>query len=158
MAIERLERGRLIVRDALLPTPIAHTNPFERQGPHGGLMGFPLVALLLVRAPCPEGMPERFRRPLAKRLSEECRALEAPVAPRWFAAARSHGGDPGLLLEVCGGSRACTLLATGHQEAGSEDRSGPWQGLEEGKVGRVLGALGAGGVKVLDGVHGDTEL
>ena len=158
MAIERLERGRLIVRGALLPTPRENTNPCERQGPHGGLMGFPLVALLLVIDPCPEGMPDRFRRPLHKRLSEECRALEAPVDPRFFAAALSHGCDPGLLLECCGGSIACALLAKGNQEAGSEDRSGPWKGLEEGKVGMVLGTLGDGGVKVLDGVQGDTEL
>ena len=78
--------------------------------------------------------------------------------PRFFAAALGHGCDPGIWLECGGGSRACALRAKGNQEAGSEDRSGTWKGLEEGEVGMVLGALGAGGVKVLDGVQGDTEL
>src|SRR5215471_6477762 len=158
MTIERLERGRRIVRGSLLPTPIEKTHPFERQGPHGGLMGFPLVALLLGIEPCPEGMPARCSRLLHKRLSEECRALEAPVEPRVFAAALGHWCHLGLLLEFCGGSRACALLAKGNQEAGSEDRSGPWKSLEAGKVGMGLGALGDGSVKVLDSVQGDTEL
>jgi hypothetical protein len=157
MAIERLERGRLSVGGSLLPTPREQTNPCERQGPHGGLRGFPRVALLLGIDPCPEGMPARFRRPLHNRLSEAGRALQAPVDPRLFAAALGHWCAPGILLECCGGGITCTWLAKGDQEAGSEARSGPWKGLEEGKVGMVLGALGAGGVKGLDGVPGDTE-
>ena len=62
------------------------------------------------------------------------------------------------MLEFSGGGLAFALLAKGDQEAGSEDGSGPWEGLEEGKVGMALSALGDGGVKILDGVHSDTEL
>jgi len=121
-------------------------------------MGFPLVALLLVIDPRPEGMPDRFSRPLHKRLSEECRALEAPVDPRLFAAAFGHWGNPGILLEFNGGGIAFALLTKGDQEAGSEDGSGTWESLKEGKVGVALGALGDSSVKILDGVQGDTEL
>ena len=66
--LERKEIGRLIVWRALLPTPIENTNPFERESPYSGLMGFPLVALLLVIDPRPEGMPDRFGCPLDERL------------------------------------------------------------------------------------------
>ena len=90
MAIERLERGRRIVRGSLLPTSIEATNPFERQGPHGGLMGFPLVTLLLIIDLCPEGMPDRLRRPLHERLPKKRWALEAPVHPGLLAAADSY--------------------------------------------------------------------
>jgi len=55
---ERLEIGGLIVRSAILPTPIEDTEPCEREGPHGGLMGFPLVALLLGIDLRPERMPD----------------------------------------------------------------------------------------------------
>ena len=156
--MERLERGRRIVGGAILPTPREHTDPWERPGPHGGLMGLPLVALLLGIHPRPEGMPDRCSRPLHERLSEECRALEAPVDPRFCAAAFGHWGDAGVWLECRGGGIAFALLATGDPEAGSEDGSGTWEGLEEGNVGMALGALGDGGVKLLDGVQGDTEL
>ena len=78
--------------------------------------------------------------------------------PRFFAAAFGHWGDSGVLLEFSGGGLAFALLAKGDQEAGSEDGSGTWEGLEEGKVGMALSALGDGGVKILDGVQSDTEL
>jgi hypothetical protein len=86
-AFERLEIDGFIVRRALLPTPKENPDPFERQGPHSGLMGFALIALLLVVDLCPEGMPERFRCPLHERLSEELWTLEAPVHPGFLPAA-----------------------------------------------------------------------
>ena len=73
--MERLEIGRLIVREALLPTAIEDTDPFESQGSHSRLVRFALVALLLVIDLCPEGMPDRFRGPCHERLSEGCRTL-----------------------------------------------------------------------------------
>src|SRR6266853_4106830 len=121
--MEGLKRGGRIVRSTILPTPKEETDPLEGQSAHGGLRGFALVALLLRVDPCPEGMPERCSRPLDKRLSEECRALEAQVDPRFSAAALGHWGDSGIVLEFCGGGRACALLAAGDQEAGSEDRA-----------------------------------
>src|SRR5262249_61259843 len=98
-------------------------------------MGFPLVALLLVINPCPEGMPNRLRRPLHKCLSEKCRALKAPVNPRLFTAACGHRGNPSVLLQFNGRDIAFALLAKGDQEAGSKDGAGTCEGGEEGRVG-----------------------
>jgi hypothetical protein len=42
-----LEIDGLFVRRALLPTVIQDAKPFACPGPHGGLRGFALVALLL---------------------------------------------------------------------------------------------------------------
>ena len=42
--MQGLEIDGLIVRRALLPAPIEDANPFECQGPYGGLMGFTLGA------------------------------------------------------------------------------------------------------------------
>jgi hypothetical protein len=61
---EGLERGGLIVRGALLPTPIQDAAPLKGERPHGGLLRFPLGALLLVIDLGPEGMPDRCRGPL----------------------------------------------------------------------------------------------
>jgi hypothetical protein len=158
MAIERLEIGRLIVRGSLLPTPIENTNPFERQGPHGGLMGFPLVALLLVRDLRPERMPDRLSRPLYARLADELWTLEAPMDPGFLAAAFRHWRDAGVLLECSGGRIACPLFAEGDEEPGGKDGARTWKGLEQGEIGMALGTLGDGVVEGLNSVQGDTEL
>jgi len=121
-------------------------------------MGFPLVTLRLVIDTRPEGVPDRFSRPLPKRLSEACGALEAPGDPAFLAAAFGDRRDAGVLLARGGGGITFALLAKGDKEAGSEDGAGPWEGLEEGKGRMALGALGDSGVKILDGVQGDTEL
>ena len=120
-------------------------------------MGFALVAWLLGIDPRPDGRPERCGRPLHQRVAEAGRALEPPGDPRFCAPACGHWGDSGVLVEGSGGGRACTLLATGDQEAGSQDGAGSWEGLEEGTVGMALGTLGHGGVKGLESVAGDTE-
>ena len=145
--MQRLEIDGLIVRRALLPTPIEDTDPFERQGPHGGLMGFALVALLLVIDLRPEGMPDRFRRPLDKRLPEELGTLEAPVHPGLLAAAFGHRRDPGIFLEFGGGGIAFALFAEGDEQPGGEDGARSWEGLEQGEIGMALGALRDGGVE-----------
>jgi len=80
------------------------------------------------------------------------------VDPALLAAAFGDRRDAGVLLALGGAGIAFALLAKGDKEAGSEDRSGTWEGLEEGKVRMALGALGDSGVKILDGVQGDTEL
>jgi hypothetical protein len=156
--VERLEIGGLVIRGSVLPTPIEDADPFERQGPYGSLMGFALVALLLVVDLCPEGRPARFCCPLHERLSEELWTLEAPVYPGLLAAAFGDRGDARLFLQCGGGGRACALFAKGDEEAGGEDRPSAWEGLEEGEVGMGLGPLRDGGVEVCDGVPGDAEL
>jgi hypothetical protein len=153
-----MELGGLSVRDALLPTPREDAEPLAREGSHRGLRGLPLVTLLLVIEPRPEGGPERCSRPLHKRLAEACGALEAPVAPALLAAAFGDRREAGVRLERGGGGLTCALLATGDQEAGSADGSGTWEGWEEGKVRMALGAWGDSGVKSRAGVPGDTEL
>jgi hypothetical protein len=98
-AVERIEIDGLIIRGALLPTPKEDTNPLERQSAYSGLMGFPLVALLLVIDPRPEGMPDRCGCPLDERLPQELWTLEAPVHPGLLATAFGHRRDPGIFLQ-----------------------------------------------------------
>src|SRR6266849_5321511 len=151
-----MERGGLIVRGAILPTPREDAEPCERQGPHGGLMGLPLVTLLLVINPRPEGMLERLSRPLHERLPEELRTLEAPVDPGVLATALCDRRNTGIRLERSGRRRAFALFAEGDEEPGGEDGTSAWEGLEQGEIGRALGALGDGGVEVLNSMQGDT--
>ena len=153
-----MEIDRLIIRGAVLPTPIEDADPFERQGPYGRLMSFTLVTLLLVIELCPEGMPDRFRRPLHKRLAEELWTLEAPVDPRLLPTAFGDRGNTRIFLQFGSGSIACALFAQGNEKAGSEDRPRAWEGLEEGEVGMALGTLCDSGVEVGDGLQGDAEL
>src|SRR5262249_43777143 len=106
-----LEIDGLIVWRALLPAPREDADPCERQCPYGGLMGFALVALLLVVHLRPERMPDRLRRPFDARLPEELWTLEPPVHPGLFAAPFSHRRNPGIFLEFGGRGIACALLA-----------------------------------------------
>ena len=156
--MKRLERDRLIVWFALLPTPREDADPCERQGPHSGLMGLALVPLLLLVALCPEGMPDRLRCPLHARLPQELWTLETPVHPGFLAAAFGHRRDPGICLQGGGGPIPFTLFAAGDQEAGSEDGASAGQSLEEGEVGMAVGPLCAGGIELGDRLQGDTEL
>jgi len=101
-AVERLEIDEFIIRSAILPTSKEDTDPFEGQGPYGGLMGLALVALLLVVHLCPEGMPDRLRRPFDKRLPEELWTLEAPVHPGLLATAFCDRRNARLFVEFIG--------------------------------------------------------
>src|SRR5262245_26178811 len=121
-------------------------------------MGFALVTLLLVIELGPEGMPDRFRRPLHKRLAQELWTLEAPVYPRLLPAAFGDRGNPRIFLQFGSGSIAGALFAKGNEKAGSEDRPRAWEGLEEGEVGMALGTLRDSGVEVSNGLQGDAEL
>src|SRR5262245_51989555 len=156
--MQRLEIDGLIVQRALLPASIQDADPFERQRSYGSLMGFALVALLLVVDLRPEGMPDRLRRPFDERLPEELGTLEAPVHPGLLAAAFGHWRDPGIFLQFRRGSIPCALFAKGDQEAGSENGTRPGERLEEGKVGMALGTLCDGGVEIGDGLQGDPAL
>ena len=154
----RLERGGLIVRRALLPTPREDTEPCARAGPHGGLRGFPLVALLLVIDLRPASMPDGLSRPLHERLADARWTLEAPRDPGLPAAAFRHWRDAGVLLACSGGRRAGPLGAEGDEQPGGTDRARTWKGLEQGEIGMALGTLGDGVVEGLESVQGDTEL
>ena len=157
-AFERLQIDGFLVRGALLPTPIKDADPFEGQGAHGSLVRLALVALLLVVDLGPEGMPDRFRGPFHERLSQERRTLQAPVDPGFLATAFRDRCDARVFLEFCGRGVAFPLFAKGHEEARGKDRTGAWQGVKQGEVGMVLGALRDGAIKVGNGLHGDTEL
>ncbi len=67
--MERIEIDRFIIRGTILPTPVEDAEPFEGQGPHGSLVCFAVVPLLLIIDLRPEGMPRRFSRPLHERLT-----------------------------------------------------------------------------------------
>jgi hypothetical protein len=121
-------------------------------------MGFPLVALLLVIELRPESMPDRLSRPLHARLADELWTLEAPMGPGFLAAAFRHWRDAGVLLACSGGRITCPLFAEGDEEPGGKDGACPWQGLEQGEIGRALGTLGDGVVEGLESIQGDTEL
>jgi hypothetical protein len=155
--MERLEIGRLIVREALLPTAREDTDPFEGQGSHRRLVRFALVALLLVIDLGPEGMPDRFRGPCHERLSEERRTLQAPVHPGFLATAFRERCDPGLFLEFLGGGEAFSLFAEGHEEARGKDGPSPWQGGKQGEGGMGLGTLCNGSGEVGNGLQGHAE-
>jgi hypothetical protein len=154
---ERLEIGGLIVRRAILPTPREDTEPFDREGPHGGLMGFPLVAVLWGIDLRPERMPEGLSRPRHARLADELWTWEAPMDPGLPAAAFRHRRAAGVRWECSGGRRAGTWFAAGDEQPGGKDRARTWKGLEQGASGMALGTLGDGVVEGLDSVQGDTE-
>src|SRR5215831_6116732 len=102
-------------------------------------------------------MSNRFSGPLHEGLAEDCRTLEAPVDPGLLATPFRHRRDARELLPCSGGGIAFALCAAGDEEAGSEDWTSAWEGLEQGEVGMALGALRDGVVAVLDRVQGDTE-
>jgi hypothetical protein len=156
--MKRLEIDGLIVRRALLPAPREDADPCECQGPYGGLMGFALVALLLVVHLCPERMPDRLRRPFDERVPEELWTLETPVHPGLLATPFGHRRNPGIFLEVGGGGIALALFAEGDEQPRGEDGTRSWEGLEQGEIGMALRALRDGGVEIGDGLQGDPEL
>ena len=155
--MERLEIGRRIVREALLPTAIEHTDPCAGQGAHRRLVGVALVALLLVIDVGPAGRPDRFRGPCHERLSEEGRTLQAPGPPGWLATAFRDRCDARILLEFRGGGAAFSLCTEGHAEARGKDRAGPWQGVQQREVGMGVGTLCPRSVEVGKGVQGHAE-
>jgi hypothetical protein len=149
--VECLEIDRLLIRGAVLLTAIEDTEPCERQGPDGRLLGFALGALLLVGALSPAGMPERCRCPRSKRLAAALWTREAPVPPSLCPAACGDRGNPRLFVPFGSARIAGALVATGNAQAGSAERSRAWEGLEEGEVGRALGPRRHSGV---EGSHG----
>src|SRR5262249_40123814 len=147
-----------IVREALLPTAIEDTDPWEGQGAHSRLMRFALVAWLLVIDLGPEGMPDRFRGPCHERLAPERRTLQAPVPPGLLATAFRARGDAGIFLECLGGGEACSLCTEGHEETRGKNGPGPWQGVKQGKVGMGVGTRRKGHIEVGKSVQGHAEL
>ena len=101
-AFQGPEIDGFIVWRSILPAPKEDAEPFKRERPHGGLMGLPLMALLLVVGACPEGMPSGFSRPFDERLSQERGALEAPVDPAGVATAFGHRRDASVFLQLSG--------------------------------------------------------
>src|SRR5262245_61189415 len=92
-ALQRLGRDGLIVQRAFLPAPREEAAPFACEGPHGGLLGLAVVAVLLVVHRCPAGLPARLCSPGDARVPEALGPWEAP-------------GPPGLRAAPCGPRRA----------------------------------------------------
>jgi hypothetical protein len=125
MTLAGLERGRRLVRGALWPTPRQAAAPCAGARPHGGLLGFPLLALLRVIALGPAGMPHRCGGPLHKRGAPHLRALETPVDPGRLAAAFGAGREPGLWWQSGVGRRPGALCPAGAEETRRADGTGP---------------------------------
>jgi hypothetical protein len=130
-AVERLKIHGFIVWRASLPTPREDAHPCAGPGAHGGLVRLALGALLLGGDLRPQGMPGGCRCPRDNRVSQARRPLEAPVDPRFLAAAVRHGRHPRLLLACLGRSVAFSLCATGHAEAWGTDGPGAWHGVKD---------------------------
>src|SRR5919106_4695008 len=105
----------------MLPTAKEDSNPFERQGPDGGLMGAAFTALLLVVGAGPEGMLRGFSSPFHERLSQEGRTLEAPVHPGCVAAAFRHRRDARVLLALIGSGVAVAWCTESDEETRGKD-------------------------------------
>jgi hypothetical protein len=117
----------LVIGSPILPASKENTNPFERKGPDGGLMGLPLRALLLVVQPCPERMAYGCGGPFDERLAQEGGTLPAPMDPRFVPAAFRYWRDTRVLLEFLRGGGVFTLFPEGDEEAGGKDGASAWQ-------------------------------
>src|SRR5262249_22956535 len=131
--VERIEIDGLIIQGTILPTPREETDPLKCQSAHGCLVHFPLIALLLVRNPRPEGRPDRFGGPLDACVPEERGTLEAPVPPGFRAGACGDWRAPRLFLPCGGGGRAFPLFAEGDEPSRGEAGSCPWECLAQGE-------------------------
>jgi hypothetical protein len=139
--MERLAIGRRIVRGALWPTPGEDTPPCERQGPHGSLRVLPLLALLLVIAPCPAGMPEAMPPPTPHtvgggraRLAGLCGVSGCSLS-RWVSRCASGSAASGGSSVARRGEQASRDLARGSGVIGKSpskaygrkaETRGPW--------------------------------
>src|SRR5262249_49801330 len=117
-------------------------NPFERQAPYSGLMGGPLLALLLVIGSSPEGKLHGFGGPFHTRLAHELRTLTPPMHPGLLATALHHRGNTGIGLHLRGCAIALPRLPKRHQQAWSQSRACSWQRLEASTIGMLLRSLG----------------
>ena len=137
-AFQGVDIDGFIVGRAILPTPIEDADPFAYQSPYGGLMGFALVALLLLVDLGPEGMPDRFCRPRHACVAEELRTLEAPMHPGLLAATFGHRRDSHVSLQFSGGGIALPLCAEGDEEPWVKAEPAPggaWLPKEQGGPG-----------------------
>jgi hypothetical protein len=155
--VKCIERGGLIRWGTILPTSKEETAPLACQRAHSGLMGFSLVALLLVIDPRPAGRPERCGGPLDARVPAALGTREAPVAPGLLAAACGDRCDPGLLWPGGGGGRALPLCATGDVPPGGEDGPRAWERLAQEESRLALRALRDGVIKGRNGRQGAPE-
>ena len=121
-------------------------------------MGTAFGPLLGIVGTRPERMADGFAGPFHEGLSEELRALEAPVDPTRVPTAFGDRRNARILLEVGGGGIALALFAKGDEETRGEDGTGAWERLKEGEVGMGRGQLRDGVVEVLDRLQGGTEL
>jgi hypothetical protein len=156
-ALERLERGRLIVWGALLPTAVQHAAPLAGHGAHSRLVGLARGAGLRVIGVCPAGMAERCRSPWHEGGAEAGRTLEAPVAPGCLATAFRHRRDARIFWECLGSRSAVPWCANGPEATRGKARPGPGPGGKARAGGRGVGALRAGGVEGGQGLSGEAE-
>jgi hypothetical protein len=157
-ALQGMQKDRVRVARSMLPAAQEQTNPGERQCPHRGLRGRPLVPLLLVVGAGPAGMPRGVRRPCDARWAQELGALETPVTPGLVAAACRPRRNASILLPLISRGVAGAWCATGDEETWGKDGASAWEGVTEGAVGMALGAVGNGLVAIRARVEGHAAL
>src|SRR5215472_525498 len=72
---ERLEVEAFVIRRPILPPAVHNPDPFEGQGPQGGMMPAPPQPPLLVVRPRPDGAQSRLTGKFVKALAPELRAI-----------------------------------------------------------------------------------
>src|SRR5262249_36836058 len=115
-------------------------------------------SLLLVVHAGPKGEADGVSGPCHAGLPEALGTLEAPLAPRLVATAFRARCNAGICLAVSSSRVTIALCAAGHEEPGSEDRPGAWQGGKQ-RASRVrMGVACDGFVAVLHGLPEPPEL
>src|SRR4030095_1152394 len=100
-----------IVRDAILPTPIQDTDPFEGQGAYGHTVRAASSDLAPIIGGRPEGARDGGASPLDERSPQKGRAGQTPVCPTLVAATFNDWGNARVLLELRGTGITLALFA-----------------------------------------------
>jgi hypothetical protein len=98
--------------------------------------------LLALEGGRPEGARDGECSPFDEGLSQEGRALPAPMHPAGVAAAFGDRSEAAVALQIIGLGEALALLAEGGQEPRAEDRAGGGEAVEDGEVRMRRRALG----------------
>ena len=90
-----------------------------------------LAPLLAIVGASPGRFIDGLRGEVDESLTQELRALEAPVYPGTVAASFGDGRDTAAFLQLCGAVVAISILAEGGQQPRRDDFAGAGQGCVE---------------------------
>jgi hypothetical protein len=120
-------------------------------------MRFPLLALLLVRDLCPEGMPDRFGGPRHERLSQDWDTGDAS-APRLFSRGVQSLVRCRHIFAVPPLQETVRVAPRRQPRGGTQRQVLRGQGLKQEAIGMTLGVRCNGRIKSLDRVQGHAQL